>query len=120
MGQHLLIGCQGGAGRWLLDVIGGGRGDRDVAELPGEVGRAQAAVLLDADAPILTQQGAQDCGRPSRVVMGNKNKMMYTIKKIKTNPSFIVKSLSFPCLPQPSACFSNINVPTDYCIMERV
>lgn len=60
-----MIGHHGGAGWWLLNVIGGGGcgGDRDVTELSGKGGRAETAVLLDADASILTQHGAQDWGR---------------------------------------------------------
>lgn len=66
MGQILI----GRGQRRLDDLIGGGgRGGRgygvgsdgDLAELPCEVWRAEAAILLQADASILTEQRTEDC-----------------------------------------------------------
>lgn len=74
---QLLIGCHGREQRWFDDLIGGGgrgscsyssgggsgggRGNRDLAELPGEVWWAETAILLQADASVLTEQRTQDC-----------------------------------------------------------
>lgn len=63
--HQLLIGCRGGGPRRLDDLIGGGGAggrDGDLAELPGEVSGAEAAVHLQADAAVLTEQRAEDCG----------------------------------------------------------
>lgn len=60
-----LIGRRGGGRRRLDDLIGGGGAggrDGDLAELPGEVGGAEAAIRLQADAAVLTEQRAEDCG----------------------------------------------------------
>lgn len=73
LGQ-LLIGHHGGQQRRFDHLIGGGRGrgsaagsgghggsDGDLAELPGEGGRTEAAVRLQADTSVLAQQRAEDC-----------------------------------------------------------
>lgn len=73
LGQ-LLIGRHGGQQRRFDHFIGGGGGrgstvcggghgggHRDLAELPGEGWRAEAAIRLQAHASILTQQRAEDC-----------------------------------------------------------
>lgn len=72
LGQ-LLIGRHGRQQRRFDHLIGGGRGrggtvgcgqgggHGDLAELPSEGGRTEAAVRLQADASVLTQQRAEDC-----------------------------------------------------------
>lgn len=42
--------------------LAGVRKGRDVAELAGPIGRAEAFVLLETDSPILADEGTQDCG----------------------------------------------------------
>ena len=64
---QLLVGRQQ---RRFDDLIGGGgraggggggrRRDGDVAELSGEVGGTEAAVLLETDAAVLTEQRTDD------------------------------------------------------------
>lgn len=59
-GQRL-IGRHGGEQHGLDDLIGGGGRGGDLAELSGEVWRAETAIGLQADAPVLTEQRTEDC-----------------------------------------------------------
>lgn len=59
-----LVGGGGGRGSSADGGGGGGGhggGDGDLAELAGEGGGTEAAVRLQADASVLTQQRAEDC-----------------------------------------------------------
>lgn len=59
LGQRLMT-RRGGEQRRLDDVVGGGRRGADLAELAGEVWRAETAIGLQADAAVLTEQRTED------------------------------------------------------------
>lgn len=60
--QHGLDDLIGGGGRGGGGGgHGGGGGQGQLAELPREVWRAETAILLQADAAVLTEQRTEDC-----------------------------------------------------------
>lgn len=72
MGQLLIGRQQGGLDDLVDGEAPGRRGDSlrrdgDVAELPGEVGGTEAAILLHTDAPVLAEQRTQNCGGHKQV-----------------------------------------------------
>ena len=59
--QRRLDNLIGGGGQRGGGSHGGGGGEGQLAELPSEVWRAETAILLQADAAVLTEQRTEDC-----------------------------------------------------------